>query len=360
MMNSEFERNQITRKSVFVKTKRMAPAPPISGTLPASMKNDTTSPNDTNDCVGNTTRISLTSLGIKTIKDPNKVTENKVATENKINLSKTHYMKPIVPRPNFLGLQNKTNDILAAKNNLKHVPQSNKVNNTTIQKIEIRPMTKATEYLKITYSDDDDENQKDDDTSNMLVQLEKQINQMEFDTKMTTHRTPMTPVTPTLHQKALQYVGMESLLNTGVSNVATEGGIGYFEKNEHENDEPDAGFSRNTDTRQSLGVGTGTSVKWKPPLPKTGKPVTRTVSDTKQMKEVSMTRKLVKPDEHTIVKTMKKVLPTPRATPEKPKILKKDDKQRPTDVRKFVEEHLKNRKVNIYLTVFFCISLQLW
>lgn len=347
MNRAEFQRDQITRKSVFVRnTKRMAPAPPSADEVD-----------------GVTPKISLKTMGIQgngtTGTSNTSSTSNKVATENKINLCKTQYMTTTEQRrPHFTpqrpSIRNKGTekwDNISQDNRL-HI-QEHDTPVPSKQSSAIRPSTLSTTTPE------------DDTSMNMLLQLEKQINRIEFDTRVTHSEapSPTTPVVP-MARKPIQYTGMESLLNTGVSNVATEGGIGYLEINAN-TEEPNTtdNFKRNTDVRQSVGHGTTERKHLLPTGVKQCRPVQRTASDTNQIKAIAMQKR----NTDKVVTDGKKISPLPptRTTASlmtansggKLKApLSRDDKVRPTDVRKFVEEHMKSRKVNTPLTPF-CLKL---
>lgn len=361
---TEFQRDQITRKSVFVRNKRMAPAPPLSS--PQSVADEIDG--GVMSSVATTPKISLKTMGIQgngtsgtSIKT---VTGNssKVATENKINLCKTKYMT--TERPHFLQQQQQPSSVRRRAEKWENISHDNKLHiqehDTPISNTAIRPSTLSTTTTT----------PEDDTSMNMLLQLEKQINRMEFDTRVTAKSevpSPTTPVTAGSMRKPIQYTGMESLLNTGVSNVATEGGIGYLEISSNKDDDDNVGaFKRNTDVRQSVGIGTGD--RSKPPSGvKQCRPVQRTASDTNQMKVIAMAKRST----DAVVTDGKKVspLPPPRTattslTSTKLKSLpSKDEKFRPTDVRKFVEEHMKSRKVNTKYLRFpyfvFIVSMHL-
>lgn len=334
MNRAEFQRDQITRKSVFVRNKRTAPAPPTSNEIDSREISDVTP------------KISLKTMGIGgNGTSGTSSTSNKVATENKINLCKTKYMT--TERPHFL---HERPSIRKGAEKWDNISQDNKLHiqehDTPTSNSSISPRTLSTTTTSMT--------PEDDTSMNMLLQLEKQINRIEFDTRNTKNEipSPTTPVNTALTRKPIQYTGMESLLNTGVSNVATEGGIGYLEigSNNETNDTNDT-FKRNTDVRQSVGF--GTTNRQVPSGVKQCRPVQRTASDTNQMKVVAMAKR----NTDKVVTDGKKISPLPptRTTASltttsnsggKLKALSKDDKVRPTDVRKFVEEHMKSRKVN--------------
>lgn len=319
MNRAEFQRDQITRKSVFVRNKRAAPSPP-----------DVRATTDEIDMP----KISLKTMGIQ--QPPQAATSNKVAVENKINLCKTKYN--MTERPHFPKPQ--------------HVPEKwdnlSQDNKLHIQERHDTPRFRPT-TLSATSPD------TDDTSMNMLLQLEKQINRIEFDTRVSEvpppSSSPLTP-DPLLTRKPIQYTGMESLLNTGVSNVATEGGIGYLEIQSTKNDTNENSFKRNTDVRQSIGIGTGDHRSKAPSAVKQCRPVQRTSSDTNQMKVIAMTKR----HETTVTDgSGKKIGPLPPTrtaasltkTSSGGKLKPKDDKNRPSDVRKFVEEHMRSRKVTI-------------
>uniref|UniRef100_A0A336L8R5 MAP/microtubule affinity-regulating kinase 3 n=1 Tax=Culicoides sonorensis TaxID=179676 RepID=A0A336L8R5_CULSO len=334
--HTEFQRDQITRKSVFVRNKRMAPAPPSPQ---LSYKDKAVDDVDGGKVSKSNAPVSLKTLGIQAKLDANKVmtSSNKVATENKINLSKTRSMT--TDRPSYLADSSSSKGSVSSFNNKMTETQLHIHENDTI-KTKSRTNEELSTPVKGNSSPDDDT------SMNMLLQLEKQINRMEFDTRTTVKSELPSPTTPISGlRKPIQYTGMESLLNTGVSNVATEGGIGYLEIRSN-NDTDDAStvdaFKRNSDVRQSIGIGSGDR---KPPSGvKQCRPVQRTASDTNQMKIVAISKR-----NETSVTDGKKPIPPPKSAAVigsggKIRVQGKDDKFRPTDVRKFVEEHLKTRK----------------
>lgn len=341
---TEFQRDQITRKSVFVRNKRTAPVPPSSPQLSTKDKNAAIT-NDEVDggkmSVRTPMKISLETLGIQQGNGTSPISKsginNVVATENKINLCKTKYMT--TERPHFSQQQQQTSSTSTVRKEIEKW-DNNKLH---IQEQVVTPKNDKNSTSTTTTSEDDT-------SMNMLLQLEKHINKMEFDTRVTSHQVTQSPVTPVL-RKPIQYSGMESLLNTGVSNVATEGGIGYLESRSN-NDEDDVDvntFKRNLDVRQSIGAGTSDR---KPPSGiKQCRPVQRTTSDTNQMKVVAMSKR----NETTIDGKKVSPLPPPRSTltsnssNNNKKSQLKDDKYRPTDVKKFVEEHMKSRKVIFFI-----------
>lgn len=245
MNNTEFERNQITRKGVFVKAKRSAPQPPprtiiIEGSNADATRSGFRKP--TNDESQVVTR-SMASAAIR----------NQPATTT----TTTSYVNQY---------------------------------NSKLKATDIGPFAKPKDGGNT--NDIIDNNEDNDDSSiAMLDRLEKQINRLEFDTRMAPKDTPA-PVETPVFKKPVHYTGLESLLNTGVSDVATEHGIGYFEKDPDEELNLEADFRRNAEARQSFaGHAAG---KVAPSMAKSTRPVARTASDTDQMKDVVIKKQTFK------------------------------------------------------------------
>jgi hypothetical protein len=125
----------------------------------------------------------------------------------------------------------------------------------------------------------------DDDSSLALLAIQRHINQIEFSQKTTDHEQQPQPVVTTVRKT--RYDEMESLLNTGISDLAT---------NKHDtDDESDAmEFQRGGGTRSSV-QGAMDTKKVKMP-----RPVARTSSDTKQheMLRGMFSRQQAKNDDH--------------------------------------------------------------
>lgn len=118
----------------------------------------------------------------------------------------------------------------------------------------------------------------------MLNQLEKHIHQMEIDSKANEVFASPTTNMPTkpMIKMTNRYGDHENLLNTGISNVASGSGLGYDGTDGDDDDDLEprpfqrgAGQARNS----TLGVSLGAA-------PKVGKPIGRTVSDTKNVESV--------------------------------------------------------------------------
>uniref|UniRef100_A0A182X092 non-specific serine/threonine protein kinase n=1 Tax=Anopheles quadriannulatus TaxID=34691 RepID=A0A182X092_ANOQN len=146
----------------------------------------------------------------------------------------------------------------------------------------------------------------------VLQTLERQINTMEFDERMKQRRDlllqpPGSPGSPIMSsaamarrkdQRPVHYGELPSLLNTGISDVATGNGFGYLDREDSgANDDSDDelaharqnAFKRGEEGRSSTGGATGYSVK-----PKATRIINRTVSDTKNAEAAVKTIRLKK------------------------------------------------------------------
>ncbi|XP_061514945.1 MAP/microtubule affinity-regulating kinase 3 isoform X27 [Anopheles gambiae] len=146
----------------------------------------------------------------------------------------------------------------------------------------------------------------------VLQTLERQINTMEFDERMKQRRDlllqpPGSPGSPIMSsasmarrkdQRPVHYGELPSLLNTGISDVATGNGFGYLDREDSgANDDSDDelaharqnAFKRGEEGRSSTGGATGYSMK-----PKATRIINRTVSDTKNAEAAVKTIRLKK------------------------------------------------------------------
>ncbi|XP_049291785.1 MAP/microtubule affinity-regulating kinase 3-like isoform X17 [Anopheles funestus] len=148
----------------------------------------------------------------------------------------------------------------------------------------------------------------------VLETLERQINTMEFDERMKQRRDlllqpPGSPGSPIMNstrmvsrrkdQRPVHYGELPSLLNTGISDVATGNGFGYLEREDSVGVDDDSdddlaharqnAFKRGEEGRSSTGGATGYSKK-----PKATRVVNRTVSDTKNAEAAVKTIRLKK------------------------------------------------------------------
>uniref|UniRef100_A0A182P1C5 non-specific serine/threonine protein kinase n=1 Tax=Anopheles epiroticus TaxID=199890 RepID=A0A182P1C5_9DIPT len=149
----------------------------------------------------------------------------------------------------------------------------------------------------------------------VLQTLERQINTMEFDERMKQRRDlllqpPGSPGSPIMNSSTMamtrrkdhrpvHYGELPSLLNTGISDVATGNGFGYLEREDSTGVVDDSddelvharqnAFKRGEEGRSSTGGATGYSKK-----PKATRIINRTVSDTKNAEVAVKTIRLKK------------------------------------------------------------------
>lgn len=126
----------------------------------------------------------------------------------------------------------------------------------------------------------------------VLSQLERHIYKMELDTKANEHfpddatntsaTTTMTQIETNRMKFNNRYGDHENLLNTGISNVASGTALCYDADND-DDPEPHGGFKRASESRNStIAVsGGGTTSGAGGAISKVKKPISRTVSDTK-------------------------------------------------------------------------------
>uniref|UniRef100_A0A182WD02 MAP/microtubule affinity-regulating kinase 3 n=1 Tax=Anopheles minimus TaxID=112268 RepID=A0A182WD02_9DIPT len=180
-----------------------------------------------------------------------------------------------------------------------------------------------------------DETEVDVQSLSVLETLERQINTMEFDERMKQRRDlllqpPGSPGSPIMSskntrrrdQRPVHYGELPSLLNTGISDVATGNGFGYLEREDSVgvNDDSDDdlanarqnAFKRGEEGRSSTGGATGYSKK-----PKATRIINRTVSDTKNAEAAVKTIRLKKlaPKPPVVVALKPSATATPTAVP---------------------------------------------
>lgn len=111
----------------------------------------------------------------------------------------------------------------------------------------------------------------EDDSRSALLAIQRHINAIEFNQKTGEVKAPTIPVVPI---RKTRYDEMESLLNTGISDLAT---------NKHDTDDEDDSvtFQRGGGTRSSV-QGVPTEKKIDVNKLRVARPVVRTTSDTKQ------------------------------------------------------------------------------
>lgn len=131
----------------------------------------------------------------------------------------------------------------------------------------------------------------EDQSLSVLQTLERQINTMEFDTRMKQERSAET-IEPK-KERPVHYGELPSLLNTGISDVAGNG-FGYMDKAGSDSDEnlTPSSFKRGEDSRSSTGGAIGSSYARKL---KTTRTVNRTVSDSKNAENMAKLLRQKKP-----------------------------------------------------------------
>jgi hypothetical protein len=146
------------------------------------------------------------------------------------------------------------------------------------------PSTQAPRVVSVTPKDNNE-----DDSRSALLAIQKHINAIEFNQKIEPQPQIIQPVV-----RKTRYDEMESLMNTGISDLAT---------NKHDTDDEDESmkFQRGGGTRSSVqGVPTA---KFDASKLRNLRPVVRTASDTKQHELIRNIFKSKKDDEVKQVKS---------------------------------------------------------
>ncbi|XP_058837271.1 serine/threonine-protein kinase MARK1-like isoform X13 [Topomyia yanbarensis] len=159
--------------------------------------------------------------------------------------------------------------------------------------------------------DDSDPAQCEDRSLSVLQNLERQINTMEFDTRMNADRT--TDLKETKKERPVHYGELPSLLNSGISDVAGNG-FGYMERAGSDSDDEltPSSFKRGEDSRCSTGGAvTSNSLAYARRM-KTARPVNRTVSDTKNAENSA---KLIRQKKPPAPRPPPMIIPTSTTTP---------------------------------------------
>uniref|UniRef100_A0A1Q3FXI5 MAP/microtubule affinity-regulating kinase 3 n=1 Tax=Culex tarsalis TaxID=7177 RepID=A0A1Q3FXI5_CULTA len=133
------------------------------------------------------------------------------------------------------------------------------------------------------------EDATEDQSLSVLQNLERQINTMEFDTRMKQE------LEEPKKERPVHYGELPSLLNTGISDVAGNG-FGYMDKPGSDSDEnlTPSSFKRGEDSRSSTGGAIGSSSTYARKL-KTTRTVNRTVSDSKNAENTAKLLRQKKP-----------------------------------------------------------------
>lgn len=196
-------------------------------------------------------------------------------------------IKPIVTsKPPSSKAPSTTEDVSAIIKRLL-ITKRDFVANTTPQSTEVaRPTTVHTSPIpspttttatqpRVVSSVPKKSTNDDDESQSALLAIQRHINAIEFNQKVNaTEQQQPQPQIPIIPVRKTRYDEMESLLNTGISDLAT---------NQHDtDDESDAGinFQRGGNTRSSVqGVPSQNVDTKKHKMPR---PAARTASDTKQ------------------------------------------------------------------------------
>jgi hypothetical protein len=247
-MNQEFERNEAARKSIRIRTKRMAPLPPLQ--------------NESNQVRTNISNTHSEKSPLHQI--PAMDTANKISIAHQ--------------QPSKVALFEK----MIADHTAKNEKPINIKNSYTLKLSDLKceplksPSVVAGSILSRIKPQD--VIQVDDPSKSALDDIERRIHIIENHTKFNAAQEKTeTPIEgSSRYTKAVRYGEMENLLKGGVSHITSKAGLGYLEKGESEVEIENStiSFKRGVETRSSV---SGTMKM----VPKTVRPANRTASDTK-------------------------------------------------------------------------------
>jgi hypothetical protein len=247
-MNQEFERSEAARKSIRLRTKRMAPAPPNQAKT--------------------TTEIEMTNEK----EDVQKMSPSMESRNTTRFINSTTQHLPKIEHFEKIILDN------AAKTKKSINIRNNYTLRLSDLKCDPAPTSRAGTHLDSSLSKEGDKADGNDDASKTaLDELERRIHLIENHTKINSAGEEVKkPVEENnKYSKAIRYGEMENLLKGGVSHITSRGGLGYLEKgdSEIEIENPTNNFKRGVDGRSSV---SGTSKIFS----KAVRPANRTASDT--------------------------------------------------------------------------------
>lgn len=344
-MNSEFERNETIRKSIR-KPKKMAPQPPTTSVqLDHQLHSKNMSPTPiqrTKPASPTLSRISPSLQRKLSGKRSDGFVTESSSSRSTIDNTSVVKLSDLKITPSSAGASSIGN----TGNNNRYTNQifgHSTVGGKSVKakmdffNMESHPKIKPTE---------------EDASKIALDELEKHISSLETNTKIEKllAKTSEKSVVPKVvnnkthhfadNEKAIRpqrYGEMESLLNTGISDVASGNGLCYLEKYDNDNStdniESSGNFKRGEDSRNSTGGAIALTSKFLQSKSKQARPASRTSSDTKNventiknMRQVLKKQELLKKTapptrnyECTVSKSESSATTGPRIVSEKPK-----------------------------------------
>lgn len=288
----DLKRDDIARKSIRLRvSKRLAPVPPTRiESIPSPTSSSSTSSSSTIDSSFPITRIERqineinlrNTLASSPAASPfSRISKFDASPNTSQQLANTnHVVLDAVPKSeSFLKLSDikKCSAISLDRTNKARMDFfTNPIQRTATPSLTVRPSQTTTT------------SQTQPSSIDMLNQLEKHIHQMEIDSKANEvfANSPATEPMPSAVKQMIKmtnrYGDHENLLNTGISNLASGTGLCYDEADGDDDDDLEPRpFQRGTGQARNSTLGVSLSA-----TPKVGKPIGRTVSDTKNVESV--------------------------------------------------------------------------
>lgn len=274
----DLKRDDIARKSIRLRvSKRLAPVPPTRIESIPSPSSSTSSSSTTDSSFPTRVDRQINEINLRnTLVSPTLSPFSRISKFDSSPITSQQFSDTDVPdapseSQSFLKLSDikKCSAVSLDRNNQARLDFFTNPIQRTATPLTVRPPTTTS--------------QTQPSSIDMLNQLEKHIHQMEIDSKANeVFASPPTEVAvKQMIKMTNRYGDHENLLNTGISNVASGTGLCYDETDGDDDDLEPRTFQRGTGQARNSTLGVSLTA-----APKMGKPIGRTVSDTKNVESV--------------------------------------------------------------------------
>lgn len=272
----DLKRDDIARKSIRLRvSKRLAPIPPTRIESIPSPTSSTSSSSTTDSSIPTRIERHINEINLRNTLASSTSPFSRISKLSASPVTSQQFSDtdvPDAPSENFLKLSDikKCSAVSLDRNNQARMDFfTNPIIQRTASPLATRPPTTS---------------QTQPSSIDMLNQLEKHIHQMEIDSKANEVFASPTPIV--VPQKQMikmtnRYGDHENLLNTGISNVASGTGLCFDGTDGDDDDLSPRPFQRGTGQARNSTLGVSLTA-----APKVGKPIGRTVSDTKNVESV--------------------------------------------------------------------------
>lgn len=272
----DLKRDDIARKSIRLRiSKRLAPVPPTRIESIPSPSSSTSSSSTIDSAFPSRIERQVNEINLRnTLVSPpspfSRISKFDASPVSSQLIATTDADVPVAHSESFLKLSDikKCSAVSLDRNNQARMDFFTNPIQRTATPLAARPPTSS---------------QTQPSSIDMLNQLEKHINQMEIDSKANEVFASPTNEMPVKQMIKMtnRYGDHENLLNTGISNVASGTGLCFDGTDGDDDDLEPRPFQRGASQARNSTLGVSLSA-----APKVGKPVGRTVSDTKNVESV--------------------------------------------------------------------------